>query len=77
MSETEHDERITKLQEQLAFQQHELSQLGDVVLGQHKTITALQEEVEALKQALGRMAQRPETAVIGAYGGDDPVPSSG
>lgn len=77
MSETQPDERITKLQEQLAFQQHELSQLSDVVLQQHKTITGLQDEIKALKQALRRMAQQPDTEVIGAYGGDDPVPSSG
>ena len=77
MSESDQDERITKLEEKLAFQQHEMSELHDALLAQHKTIAALEDEISALKQALSRLAERPEGEVIGAYGGDDPVPSSG
>lgn len=54
------NERLTKLESQLAFQENIIGELNEVVTGQQKQIDSLSQELQLLREELRRGRENDE-----------------
>lgn len=64
------DDRLIELESRLAFQDHAVQELNDVIVRQQREIDALRRELEALRAQLKALAP----ALVGGRGEEPPPP---